>query len=396
MKEVLIANNMDLSRQVNTLLEEIGTRSYHSAILNYRDWIIRFLNTALKRIEDNFYYLEVDDPSILSEILDRTKALTLDLRILNSKYVAPLIRSTDSDDLSLGLLKWLHDQHQQSQEHPFAISDGEFAIAPSLTIPIIYYLPASSKISLLHLPLFFHEFGHFLFNKHRPEMSALIAQMQLELEELLTDPFQQNDDRSHAEKERKKNIVETWFDWMEELFCDLVGLTIGGAAFLYTFSLYLRMDGRSAFYLREQELQGSSHPIPDIRIKFLIHYARQMGLEKEASQVETQWSDMAELLNIGKPIYHGYYATGYNVIINQALQDMLTEAAPISFADFIPKSADEKEGRFQNFIHLLNAAWKVHMQNPAAYTDWQKNVLNKYRLNVSSFFLSEAEISVSR
>ncbi len=176
------------------------------------------------------------------------------------KYISPLSRCLKSDNLSIKLLKWLHDQHTQSKNVAFAVSDGNFSIYPSTNIPVIYYLPASSQKSLLHLPLFFHEYGHFLFEFHRKEMIDYIISMQDGMEELLLQPFQQNDAKFHREKTKTKNIIETWYDWIEEIFCDLVGLTICGPSFLKTFSLYLRMSGREVFYLSDRELENSTHP----------------------------------------------------------------------------------------------------------------------------------------
>jgi hypothetical protein len=300
----------------------------------------------------------------------------LNIRILSAKYISPLSRYSKSDNISIMLLKWLHDQHSQSKDVPFAVSDGNFSIYPSKEIPVIYYLPSSSQKSLLHLPLFFHEFGHYLFEVHRKEMNDYIISMQDGMEELLLQPYQQNDDRFHRERKKTKNIIETWYDWIEEIFCDLVGLTIAGPDFLKTFSLYLRMSGREAFYLSDKELENSTHPVSWIRIKFLVDRAKKMDFVNEANQIEVEWKKMATLMNM-TPVYHGYYSAAYDTLINEALDSMLEEASPIRYVDYVSISDEFVPGR-DNFIQLMNVAWRIQEKKHGLYESWETEVIETF------------------
>lgn len=388
MRKILEANNKDILREIKSLRESLMSSPFPRELDGYFKWVLSFLNEKEKTVLDNLYYLSLNVDSILSEVLERTQSVTLNIRILSAKYISPLSRYSKSDNLSIMLLKWLHDQHEQSKDIPFAVSDGNFSIYPSKDIPVIYYLPSSSQKSLLHLPLFFHEYGHYLFEFHRREMNDYIISMQDGMEELLLQPYQQNDDKYHLLKKKTKSIIETWYDWIEEIFCDLVGLTIGGPAFLKTFSLYLRMSGREAFYLSDKELENSTHPVSWIRIKFLVERAKKMGFIKEAAVVEDEWKKMAQLLNM-TPVYHGYYSQAYDSLIDEALDSMLEEASPVSYFDYITESQEFTIGK-DNFIHLLNIAWKIQEQDHAAFELWEKEIVETFA-GISKLDVSEDE-----
>jgi hypothetical protein len=372
MRRILESNNKDLQREIAALRNIILNSKFPDELNPYAGWIMNFLAAQEEVIVGNLRYLSMNIGEIWSEVLERTQSITRNLRIISNKFITPISRYHSSDYICICLIKWLHEQHPQSKNVPFAVSDGQFSIYPSVKIPIIYYLPSSSRRSLLHLALFFHEYGHFLFQYHEKEMIDLIRELQDKLEELLSLPFQQNDRRSTAERSRVKKIIETWFDWIEELFCDAVGLVIGGGAFLKTFSLYLRMSGREAFYLTENDLQNSMHPVSFVRIKFLVSRAKQLGLIEEAKQIEVEWNQLSMTMGL-QQVYHGYYAPSYDSIITEALDCMLEEASPICFKD-----QRSENSAAVNFVHLITEAWDRLSSGESEFESWQDAVLDSY------------------
>ena len=76
--------------------------------------------------------------------------------------MAPILRHNELDIFCLKIINWMHSVHPQSNNIPFAVSDGSFAIYPSVNSSVIYFLPASSLNNITHVPLLFHEFGHAL------------------------------------------------------------------------------------------------------------------------------------------------------------------------------------------------------------------------------------------
>jgi hypothetical protein len=221
---------------------------------------------------------------------------------------------------------------------------------------MIYYLPTSSQLNLLHFPLFFHEFGHFLYAAHQQEVEDLIKEFQSKIKDKIVIVNEENTKKNEKQREKNIEIIETWFHWMQEFFCDAVGLYIGGKSYLHTFSLYIRTSGNASFYLSEEYLKGSSHPVSWLRIKFLAHRAKTLGLEKEAIELEYLWKEIAKMLNIAKETYHGYYEDSFFESINECLDDMIEETQPICFQDYI-KNTDNPSSEKMNFIELVNWAW---------------------------------------
>jgi len=372
MKRILQNNNRDLRREITALRNIIASSKYPPMLAPYVLWLQKFIAQQSAVIDSNFKYLEMNVPEIMSEILERTQSATRNLRILSTKFITPISRYNHADYISICMIKWLHEQHPQSKTIAFAISEGQFSIYPFIDIPVIYYLPSSSQRSLLHLALFFHEYGHFLFQYHKLEMVNLVAELQEKLEEILVQPFQQNDIKSNRDRRRAKKIIETWFDWTEELFCDAVGLAIGGKAFLHTFSLYLRMSGREAFYLTESDLEGSSHPISYIRIKFLVQRARKMGLSNEAKILEDEWRKLADLMSLNQ-VYHGYYSPSYDAFVNEAIDCMLEEANPIQFNQNRLSFKDKI-----NFVELVNEAWDRYLLDEDQFEQWEAGIFSSF------------------
>ena len=141
-------------------------------------------------------------------------------------------------------------------------------------------------------------------------MDDLVREFQKKLEEYLEPPSQQNDQQLEREKEKARVIIETWYEWSQELYCDAVGLQIGGSSYLRAFSYHLRMNGRSAFIRRESDLERSSHPVLWLRIMFLATRARSLNLIDEATDLERQWKLIAQTLGITAD-YYGYYSDQY-------------------------------------------------------------------------------------
>jgi len=299
------------------------------------------------------------------------------LGFCNARLIPSIHRYKTNDNLCLKLLSWLHKQHLIMADQPIGVSDGQFMISASNEYPTIYYLPSSSQHILLHLPLFFHEIGHKFFAHHRPEMMDLVKEFQLKLLSFFKLPFQKNDKRYKAQaKKTKVIVVDTWINWIEELYCDAVGIRIGGASYIHAFSHYLRMSGRAAFFMTEKDLGGSSHPVPWLRVKFLARWAEEYGLNEEAKALNEEWEELAKMQGI-KEQYYGFYKDDFYNDIKQCLDDMLTVSEPIFFQDY-----DSNIGKFDitksNFIELANFAWRNFYGDLKNYEDWEQGVIDSF------------------
>jgi hypothetical protein len=351
------------------------------AILNSKpvpqelDRLKQWLSDTYKGIETDLdqldYLISLQDSDLHEDLLSGFSSLQYWFRFYSTKYLPAIYRNHDNDLLALRLLKWLHGEHPQTKDEPFLIQDGNFSILPAVSLPISYYLPVIYQQGLLFLPLFFHELGHYFYQAHKPEMDSLVRELQSKLDLALQQPTM-----TALQQEKAKKIVETWYEWAQELFCDAIGLEIGGKTFLKAFGYFLRMQGQTALQQSEKDLANSSHPVSWLRIKFLVERARALGLVKEAGEIEKEWSDIAATLKISED-YYGYYAVKYHDAIREMIDNMVIEAGPISFSDYLSDNPLVEP----SYIQIIHNAWELFEAEPDNYDIWEqqkiRELLNK-------------------
>ena len=331
MRQLLKQNNYDLINEIKKIEFALGEKEpiLPPELKNYYEWLM--LNcTALKdQLNQNLADIAQNKENILGDILSYTNVVTRTVYKLNYYFLNPILRVSGSDRLCLKILDWLHRQHPESEDHLFAISDGHgsFASIPYPPEPTIYFVPPSSHKRLLYLPLLFHEFGHLLYALHKAEMDCLVKELQKDIVQILEPSIHRNDKYSEEDNKWRKIISETWYEWTQEIFCDAVGIIIGGLRFS-TFILYVfqnaRKGGVSAF---QGIFSQTQYPVTWIRIKILANRAASMGLTDVAAELETSWMKIAGQLEITED-YFGFYTQDFLTIIQQKIDDMLVEANP--------------------------------------------------------------------
>jgi len=171
-------------------------------------------------------------------------------------------------------------------------------------------------------------------------------------------------------------MTETWYAWAQELFCDAVGLTIGGPAFAHAFSLHLQMLGRGHFYLPAEELARRDHPVTWLRIQLLVHRAREMGHQEDAEILDTRWKTLATALGIVAD-YHGFYEEEFLPTIQDTVDHMLTEAAPVSYSEEMAGSL-ARPSLFPSPIRLLHRAWQQFRENHDDFRQWEEREIGTF------------------
>jgi hypothetical protein len=376
LRDILRQNNADLLCDVERLGETLrqAAAAVPPELLPFFEWVTDRCDAFREAVTDNLRYIDLGVDEILPDVLSETQVITRNLHLFNRYLVSPVLRVRPSDRLCLKLLRWLHGAHPQTRHIPAAISDGDYATFPNPRIPTIYFMPPSAQHRLLYLALFFHEFGHLLYACHRPEMDALVRNLQKVIA-LRLEPSAQRDDRhSQREQERRSAIVETWYEWTIELFCDAVGLSIGGAAFAHSFSMFFRMRGRDEFQVRPEALEHSGHPVTWLRIRLLAERARQMGLEQDAQVIEDSWQAIARELRISED-YFGFYEPEFSGAIQQTITDMLTEANPRRFDG---QEQGDAESPADSPVRLLDRAWQQFFKDAQGYAGWEKSAIAAY------------------
>jgi hypothetical protein len=260
--------------------------------------------------------------------------------------------------------------HHETRDVPVAVSNEDFSIWP--IVPPTYFLPCSVEQSLLYLPLFFHEFGHLLYAVHHPEMDDLVKSLQEKVAELLT-PMSRFDDAMAAQvMQEQQLVVERWYEWMQELFCDAVGVTIGGGSFVQAFSTYLRMCGRDQFQVPKMDLELQSHPVTWLRIRMMAARLRSRKCADLADSLEMEWAAIAGIMGVTED-YFGFFADDFLEPVMDTLSDMLTEAAPVGLDSPVTNASDVSE--YINPIPILIEAWERFYKKPESYEDWEKTAI---------------------
>ena len=178
MESILNQNNNDLLKEIVELREQIKQSDVPAELQPYKKWLLEVLSESELRIKSNFRLLSLNQKILLPEILSETQFVTINLRTITAQYTSPIVRYSKADLFCLKAIHWIHNQHRQSQHIPFALSDGSFAIYPTINTPVIYFLPFSSLRNLRHISLIFHEFGHYLYTYHKDEMDQLVIELQ--------------------------------------------------------------------------------------------------------------------------------------------------------------------------------------------------------------------------
>ncbi len=380
MRRLLEQNNYDLINEIEKI--EFSLRQKEAdlplELKDFYQWFLGMCAKLRKQVNENLSDIAKNQENILVDILSNTNVVTLYLRTLNRLFLNPILRISVSDRLCLKLLYWLHKGHPKTADHLFVMSDGVFASLPYPPRPTVYFIPPSAQERLLYLPLLFHEFGHLLYAFHKDEMDALVKELQEEIARRLEPSVYRNDRYSSEEDQWRKIISEIWHEWAQEIFCDAVGLVIGGPAFLHAFSMYFRILGREEFQLSKESLARRDHPVSWIRIKILISRAESLGLIEVARELETSWNEIAGNLKITED-YFGFYTHDFLTVIQQKIDDMLIEANPRQYVD---SEIDPAEDTNENAppVKLLNSAWRRFYSNPTDYNAWENDAIS-YWLN---------------
>lgn len=381
MRQLLEQNNRDLINELEKIEFSLHQKEAFllSELNDYYNWLLGNCTKLKYQIKENLVDLSKNQDSILVDILSNTNVATRSLHELNRFFLNPILRMSVSDQLCVKLLDWLHKNHSKTTNQLFAISDGSFASLPYPQMPTIYFIPPSSQERLLYLPLLFHEFGHLLYAFHKDEMDCLVEELQQQIVQALEPNVYRNDDYSLEENKWRKIITEIWYEWTQEVFCDAVGLTIGGPAYLNSFSMHLRMLGREEFQIPKNSLVLREHPVTWIRIKILANRAKNMSLEKNALELETSWLKIASYLEITED-YFGFYTQDFLTIIQQKIDDMLIEADPNLYKKSEIEEYQEDIGNMSP-IKLFNLAWDKFYSDQNSYNSWENKAIGQWLKN---------------
>lgn len=366
MRGFLRRRNHELLQNIGTLLFSIQASQVPEELQRYRMYIVQMCERLRDSIEQNQIYLQMERTDILEDVLSRTQQFTQSVRLLSSYLSIPILRASSSDRLALSVIYWLHQTHPRTSSFPPAFAAGQCSISLN---PPIYYFSAVEQQGLLYQPLLFHEFGHLLYLLHKPEMDDLVAELREEIIELLMPASQRNDRYAEEQASKRQIIANTWYSWIQEIFCDAVGFEIGGPCFLYAFSSFLSKLAKGDFYRQPDYLNYSEHPTTWLRVRFLSERAAAKGFKHLAEIVENEWRTIAEVMDVIED-YHGFYHEALEEVIRDTIRNMLTETSPRECTDFEAAGGGWSPDS-DSLIRLLNWSWQVHISDSSRYSAWE-------------------------
>lgn len=373
MRNVLIARNGDLADNLARIAPIIFTDPPFPELESYVRMLREYHADTSKLVRENLEYLALGEDAILDDIRSNTAQALQLVRFLSIRLLTPIVRARSTDRLSLKTISWLHNSHASTRGVPAVFVDGECAVWPTRgPFPPIYSFPADEQQGLLFQALYFHEFGHLLYVFHKPELDELVRELQAEVDDLLTPASLRNDRYAERQAAERQIVVHTWYKWAQELFCDAVGLVLGGPAFLYAISSYSGMLELGDFYRDVGDLRWSDHPITSLRIQTLSEHARTMGLDA-ADRVLTEWKKLATAMEVPQD-YHGFFDPRLMPAIRRTLDDMVTEVGPRAFMpdETAPRAAIAPD---TTPVALVNSAWQRQHDSPQDYRNWEKNAV---------------------
>lgn len=372
MRSVLIETNRDLAHQAEILLRVVEEAKVPPRLAPFVERVKQICHSVIDRAARSLKDLQYDVPSIIGDVADTTRGAVGYFELVAERLAPPIIRAKESDKVVLELLYWMHQQHPQTQNLAFAFDDGKFAVYPTTDFPPVYRLPVSAQHCLLYLPLFYHEFGHVLFAVHEPELRDLIGDFQQIVTAHLS-PATVRDRPSRTRDEKfRTDVIRKWYPWLLELFCDAVGLTIGGPAYLRAFSQFFRLKDNKQYYMPREDLTDVrvTHPVTWLRIVLLCDRARRLGLNDVANRVERDWQKIAQLREITQD-FGGIWSDEYLLPFQKTVDNMLIEAGP-------PRWAELRQTRLSTELTaMLDTAWDVFDSAPNDYSVWEQGSLAK-------------------
>lgn len=369
--------NHFLFQELEKLLEGLGNASVPDELSPYTSWLRTVISELIDRTVRNLEYLDLyDSPDVHVSVVSDTQDTVRHFHRVNEQLAPPILKYRAEDLLAVRVLRVLHQSHPMTQSLPYSVGSGRLETLtpfprtqPGSLTPPIYYLPSSLQLGLRFIPLLFHEFGHPLFAAHFWRLEPLVRSLQAFVEGEVMPGLQRDDPTTARYLERARKIVQLWYFWTEELFCDAVALRIGGDSFLSAFSSYFGWKGKMELRLAPEEILKSSHPVSWLRVKFLGLAAEGMGLAEGAARMRHEWEALAKHHEVSED-YFGAYEHRFEPVVREAVEAMT-------------RVVDEgSEGGWTDSLAPLTAplseAWTVFRKSPREFPVWEGKLLPGY------------------
>ena len=214
-----------------------------------------------------------------------------------------------------------------------------------------------------------------LYVAHKEELDVMVAGFQQRVSDYLAPLSVRDRVRDAAEEKFRQDVVNAWFSWLQELYCDAVGVTIGGPCYVQAFSHVFRTRSEEQYYLPRSKQITRTHPVTWLRAKILAGRARKLGLIVLADQTEDTWQQIAETMAIAED-YEGTWAEELFVPLRAVLDKMLEESRPREYAD--NDMAGSSGAECESPVRLPNVAWGRFEGARNSYHQWEETKIQEF------------------
>ena len=156
------------------------------------------------------------------------------------------------------------------------------------------YVPLSEAEFLLHMPDFYHELGHYLYDDavlaRSPPLTSGVCKA-TEIIDRHYDGIQDGEKSSGAPASARAAtewIRDQWkHAWLEEAFCDLFALFAAGPAYAWANLHLVSKSSQDTYKLDMSSRQ--EHPSDEARMRMLDAGLAMLGHEREAARIRELW-----------------------------------------------------------------------------------------------------------
>jgi hypothetical protein len=347
--------------------ELTGLAERCTSILDNQIELLKELRAVLQRREEN-------------DIRDIFRDIRICARYISSVeyFGIPALRYQTPE---IGFLNKIMFKIHQEVKLPFpppsvCCAAGQYYYSHLFTSVI--FVPIAEWKFLLHMPDLYHELGHYVLENIESELRLKAIKDNYHLAfSKVTDYYR----KLMKEKKREFGPEETmiiiqrihtlWKYWIQEFFCDLFALYTVGPAYAWS-HLHLTMKRSDNIY-QLNILQKQTHPADEARMRILLQGLRNLGLSKEADQIQAKWFETR--IFWGPPTTEYQYAYP-DVLLNEISSLTLKglEASGFSLIT-IENLIDQKNNEFRS---MLNKAWEIFWKtNPEEFRKWEEEQLKK-------------------
>jgi hypothetical protein len=239
--------------------------------------------------------------------------------------------------------------------------------------------PYTERDSVHFNSLLFHEIGHFLFQKSdlQQELTTSLGEMRSKVQQLTTPGMLFDPPTVGAAA--SENVLT----WCQELYCDLVGVTLGGPSYAIAFGRLSRLQGTDA----KAERQFTEGYPPDVfRRSCIAKVLEQQGWLKAIEEVDVIGANRDFLEACRADALTGGAAT--SVITAGSILPM--SPIDLDFYEYPIERQDLAKLLVESFFRLaprlFDAARKIHVHLP--------NYVEDFRTNYSSVIRSLTHLTV--